>query len=205
MNKFAHAPRIPSLINLAQLAMLKLILLGLTICPHAIAFPWMADMPGLNEDMAKHMANERSYDDIHKRQNAPGCYAQSCCPNNPKHPGAAPLTSQFPYLGAKNGLPATLLGNILVPAAGDDAHAFEAPGPLDIRGPCPGLNTMANHHVSPKSPPHALLAAHMYLQYPLGRSCANMKRSSSAMTASPTCKRCSTPNKMAGTSATILQ
>ena len=102
-------------------------------------------MPGLNQDMAKHMASER---ELLRRQTAPGCYAQSCCPNNPVHPGAAPLTAQFPYLGAKNGLPATRLGNIEVPADGDKAHAFQAPGPLDIRGPCPGLNTMANHHVS---------------------------------------------------------
>ena len=31
----------------------------------------------------------------------------------------------------------------------DTAHAFEAPGPNDIRGPCPGLNALANHHVGP--------------------------------------------------------
>jgi len=36
----------------------------------------------------------------------------------------------------------------MVPAEGDTAHAFQAPGPDDIRGPCPGLNTAANHHVS---------------------------------------------------------
>lgn len=36
--------------------------------------------------------------------------------------------------------------NNLVPAKGDTAHQFTAPGPLDIRGPCPGLNTAANHN-----------------------------------------------------------
>lgn len=30
----------------------------------------------------------------------------------------------------------------------DVAHPFKAPGPNDIRGPCPGLNTLASHGVS---------------------------------------------------------
>ena len=30
----------------------------------------------------------------------------------------------------------------------DAQHPFIAPGPNDIRGPCPGLNTLANHGVS---------------------------------------------------------
>ena len=72
---------------------------------------------------------------------------QSSCPFNSNHPGAAPYTSDFPYTGANNGLAGTGVGGILVPAEGDTAHAFEAPGPDDIRGPCPGLNTAANHHV----------------------------------------------------------
>lgn len=29
------------------------------------------------------------------------------------------------------------------------AHAFVAPGPSDLRGPCPGLNAMANHNYIP--------------------------------------------------------
>lgn len=33
-----------------------------------------------------------------------------------------------------------------MPAPGDTAHQFVKPGPLDIRGPCPGLNTAANHN-----------------------------------------------------------
>jgi hypothetical protein len=35
-----------------------------------------------------------------------------------------------------------------VPAPGDTAHQYVAPGPNDIRGPCPGLNAAANHNVS---------------------------------------------------------
>jgi len=30
----------------------------------------------------------------------------------------------------------------------DAAHPWRAPGPNDIRGPCPGLNTLASHGVS---------------------------------------------------------
>lgn len=33
-----------------------------------------------------------------------------------------------------------------MPAAGDTAHAYTAPGPNDIRGPCTALNTLANHN-----------------------------------------------------------
>ncbi|KAG9919968.1 Cloroperoxidase, partial [Aureobasidium melanogenum] len=33
-----------------------------------------------------------------------------------------------------------------VPAPGDTAHQYVAPGPNDIRGPCPGLNAAANHN-----------------------------------------------------------
>ena len=29
----------------------------------------------------------------------------------------------------------------------DAAHPYKAPGPDDIRGPCPGLNTLASHGV----------------------------------------------------------
>ena len=98
------------------------------------AFPFVAKMPGVDSSMLQGQMSKS------KRQ--------SSCPFNSDHPGAAPYSSQYPYTGAQNGLPGTGEGGILVPAAGDTAHAFEAPGPNDIRGPCPGLNTAANHHVS---------------------------------------------------------
>ncbi|MCJ1471352.1 hypothetical protein MMC07_010000 [Pseudocyphellaria aurata] len=71
---------------------------------------------------------------------------QSSCPFNPTHRGAAPYTSQYPYTGAKNGVPGSEVGGISVPAPGDTAHQYEPPGPNDIRGACPGLNALANHH-----------------------------------------------------------
>lgn len=102
---------------------------------HALAFPFVAEMPGVDTSL---LLKARASKD--KRQ--------SSCPFNSVHPGAAPYNADYPYTGAQNGLPGTGKGGILVPAAGDTAHAFEAPGPNDIRGPCPGLNTAANHHVS---------------------------------------------------------
>lgn len=99
-----------------------------------VAFPFVSDMPGVDSSAFRNAKRPSS----HKRQ--------SSCPFNPNHKGAAPYNSKYPYTGARNGLPGTGIGGIKVPADGDTAHAFEAPGPNDIRGPCPGLNTAANHH-----------------------------------------------------------
>ncbi|KAG7088824.1 hypothetical protein E1B28_012780 [Marasmius oreades] len=35
-------------------------------------------------------------------------------------------------------------------ALADDQHSWQAPGPNDSRGPCPGLNTLANHGFLPR-------------------------------------------------------
>ncbi|MCJ1478965.1 hypothetical protein MMC13_007649 [Lambiella insularis] len=71
---------------------------------------------------------------------------QATCPFNTVHLGAAPYDPKYPYTGAQNGLPGTQEGGVQVPAPGDTAHNFTAPGPNDIRGPCPGLNAAANHN-----------------------------------------------------------
>ena len=119
--------------------MSKIALLGLIALPTAFSFPWMGDMIG-SDGKLPHAEPE-----LEKRQGT----TMAGCPVNPNHVPAAPATPQFPYLGAFNGLPATHpVGNIEVPADGDTAHNFVAPGPNDIRGPCPGLNTAANHNVS---------------------------------------------------------
>jgi unspecific peroxygenase len=39
--------------------------------------------------------------------------------------------------------------NTLTTLVNDAAHPFQPPGPNDIRGPCPGLNTLASHGVTP--------------------------------------------------------
>ncbi|KAM0798766.1 Chloroperoxidase [Usnea florida] len=96
-----------------------------------MAFPWMAGMPGIRSPSeVEAQLTERA----------------TTCPNNPNHVPAAPITSDFPYAGAIDGLPSTRPGNFQVPANGDTAHQFVPPGPNDIRGPCPGLNTAANHN-----------------------------------------------------------
>ncbi|KAF6217672.1 hypothetical protein HO133_006774 [Letharia lupina] len=108
-----------------------LLLLAIMVVPNVIAFPWVAGMSGV-----------RSISEIEAQL----AKRQSTCPFNANHVPAAPATSKFPYAGAINGLPSTRPGNFQVPANGDTAHAFVAPGPNDIRGPCPGLNTAANHN-----------------------------------------------------------
>ena len=118
-------------------SMSRLLLLTALAVPNAMAFPWVAGMSGI-----------RSASEV----DAQFAKRQSTCPFNPNHVPAAPITAQFPYAGAQNGLPSTFPGNFQVPANGDTAHAFVPPGPNDIRGPCPGLNTAANHNVRPPQP-----------------------------------------------------
>lgn len=112
--------------------MSALLLLAIMMVPNAMAFPWVAGMPGIR--------SASDVEDQHAKR-------QTTCPFNANHVPAAPITSQFPYAGGQNGLPSTRPGNFQVPAFGDDVHGFVPPGPNDIRGPCPGLNTAANHNV----------------------------------------------------------
>lgn len=44
--------------------------------------------------------------------------------------------------GLLGSLPSLVNGEVKIP---DAAHPYQAPGPSDQRGPCPGLNTLANH------------------------------------------------------------
>ena len=104
----------------------------------ASAFLWVANLPGVDTSILK-----RSPQPLVKRQ------ANATCPFNPDHPGAAPINPLYPYTGALlDGLPGTGIGGVQVPAPGDTAHYYTPPGPNDIRGPCPGMNTAANHNVS---------------------------------------------------------
>ncbi|KAK4182777.1 putative aromatic peroxygenase [Podospora australis] len=92
----------------------------------ASALPWMAD----------------------KRQQSGGAQPGGpvTCPFNPDHKPAAKWNKDFPYNHAKNGLPGKGKGGYQVPAPGDDEHRFMPPTERDIRGPCPGLNALANHN-----------------------------------------------------------
>lgn len=102
------------------------------------AYPWVASQPGVDSSLLprnRHAKRDTGYD-----------YAPGTCPFNSNHQPAAPYNSKYPYTGARNGAPGTGKGGIKVPADGDTAHAFQEPGPNDIRGPCPGLNAAANHN-----------------------------------------------------------
>ncbi|KAK3643368.1 hypothetical protein LTR56_006438 [Elasticomyces elasticus] len=106
----------------------------------AYAFPWVASQPGVDSSL---FAARKAF----KRQQTPeGAGDAAHCPFNANHIPAAPVTSKYPYNNAKNGVPGQGKGGFQVPATGDTAHQFVAPGPNDVRGPCPGLNAAANHN-----------------------------------------------------------
>ncbi|KAK5709320.1 hypothetical protein LTR17_019891 [Elasticomyces elasticus] len=106
----------------------------------AYAFPWVANQPGVDSSL---FAARKAF----KRQQTPeGAGDAAHCPFNANHVPAAPVTSKYPYNNAKNGIAGNGKGGFQVPATGDTAHQFVAPGPNDVRGPCPGLNAAANHN-----------------------------------------------------------
>lgn len=90
----------------------------------AHAYPW-----------ALKLAQGRDIGDISHQLSASLEKRAATCPAVGTRQGAAPYSSAYPYTGAKNGLPGTGKGGIQVPAKGDTAHAYVAPGPNDIRGP----------------------------------------------------------------------
>lgn len=94
------------------------------------AFPWVLNDPNVDASL---LPQHRS---LHSRQqpgSGPGSAAT--CPFNANHVPAAPITSAYPYNNAINGQKGNGKGGYYVPAPGDTAHAFVAPGPNDIRGP----------------------------------------------------------------------
>lgn len=104
----------------------------------ASAFPWVVNAPGVDSSLfTKQRRQQPGGSD-------PG--GAATCPFNANHQGAAPFNAAYPYNSAQNGQPGKGIGGYLVPATGDTAHAFVAPGANDIRGPCPGLNAAANHN-----------------------------------------------------------
>lgn len=61
---------------------------------------------------------------------------------------ARELDSIIPHLTIRTlPSPPGPLNNPLAKLVNDPAHPWIAPGPNDMRGPCPGLNTLANHGV----------------------------------------------------------
>ncbi|KAI5365986.1 Putative chloroperoxidase [Septoria linicola] len=99
------------------------------------AFPWVSRVPGVDSSML-----------VARQQPGTGPGSEATCPNNPNHVNAAPVTTKYPYNNALNGKKGNEKGGFRVPAVGDTAHRYIAPTARDIRGPCPGLNTAANHN-----------------------------------------------------------
>jgi hypothetical protein len=118
---------------------MKYSLVTIALAAEAVsAFSFVARQPGVN---ARGLLN---------RQQSGGANPGGplTCPYNPpeNHVPAPGITDQYPYNGAKDGKQGNGKGGYLVPAPGDTAHQFIAPGPNDVRGPCPGLNAAANHN-----------------------------------------------------------
>src|SRR5450432_207737 len=91
-----------------------------------IAFPYYYSIPGVGPGQFENA----------KRQQSATLQKRDTCPFNPNHVPAAPITSQYPYNHAINGLPGIGLGGFRVPEPGDTAHQYVPPGPNDIRKPC---------------------------------------------------------------------
>lgn len=104
------------------------------------AFPWVVEQAGVDSSLFRNVRRQQS------GGSNPG--GPATCPFNANHVPAAPMTAKYPYNNATNGLPGNGKGGYQVPAPGDTAHQYVAPGSDDIRGPCPGLNAAANHNVS---------------------------------------------------------
>ncbi|KAL9089856.1 MAG: hypothetical protein Q9159_002326 [Coniocarpon cinnabarinum] len=101
----------------------------------ASAFPWVASQPGVDSSL------------LRRQQPGGGAGSAANCPFNANHQPAAPVTDEYPYNNARNGVPGAGQGGILVPDPNDKAHQFTAPDySTDIRGPCPGLNAAALSH-----------------------------------------------------------
>lgn len=99
------------------------------------AFPFIARQPGVDTSLLRRQQSD---------PNEAG--GVNHCPVNPNHVPAVPVNDQYPYNNAKNGVPGNGKGGFLVPDPNDPDHQFIAPDySKDIRGPCPGLNTAANH------------------------------------------------------------
>ncbi|THY53814.1 Cloroperoxidase [Aureobasidium pullulans] len=120
---------------------MKNIAIASLLVASASAFPWVVDQPGVDSSLLGEGRKAR-------RQQAGGNQkgGAASCPFNANHQGAAPYNDKYPYNGAKNGAPGKGIGGYQVPAPGDTAHQYVAPGANDIRGPCPGLNAAANHN-----------------------------------------------------------
>lgn len=105
---------------------LATIVLGL-LCLESHAYPWALDIAN-----GKDQSGEAIAAAIARRQSGGGS-----CPVHLSRKGAAPYSDIYPgqYTGAKNGLAGTGKGGVLVPAANDTAHAYEAPASDDVRGP----------------------------------------------------------------------
>ncbi|KAK3064254.1 hypothetical protein LTS18_008829 [Coniosporium uncinatum] len=114
---------------------MRSLVVSLGLATAANAFPFVSNMDGVDSSLFRRQQSGGSN---------PG--GPDTCPFNANHKPAAPFNAKYPYNYAQNGQKGHEKGGYQVPAPGDTAHMFVAPGKNDIRGPCPGLNAAANHN-----------------------------------------------------------
>ncbi len=118
----------------------------------ASAYPFMANYDKMSEAEKRDLLNKvprgslRGRTDYLRTDFSLTTTSSARLASNVKRSGAAAYSSKYPYTGAKiDGLPGTQIGGQTVPADGDTDHYYQDPPAGAYRGPCPGLNTAANH------------------------------------------------------------
>jgi hypothetical protein len=132
--------------------LLKNLLIGATLLGSAAAHPWMA------RDDAEAPALEKKgcpfgFDKVMKRDSKSTQDHEKRILGLGEEGGLLGLgvgETVSNVLTGAGGLLEGLLGSVANLSGGekripDADHPFQAPGPTDQRGPCPGLNAMANH------------------------------------------------------------
>jgi hypothetical protein len=134
--------------------LLKNFLLGATLVASAAAHPWMARDEAEGAPALEKKGCPFGFDKLDKRDGESAHdFAERQLLGIGSKDGLLGLGLEETLqnaLGGVGGLLEGLLGSIaqlgngetLVP---DGNHPFQAPGPTDQRGPCPGLNALANH------------------------------------------------------------
>ncbi|USP76717.1 aromatic peroxygenase [Curvularia clavata] len=118
------------------------IVLSLLAAPSALAFPWLKP-----EGLEALLNHPEARAEIESRlQNRDAASAE------PRQLGTGLIPGLVDLLGGT--LKAVLdpiLGLIPMNDSVNAKYPFQAPGPTDQRGPCPGLNTLANHGYIPRN------------------------------------------------------
>lgn len=118
----------------------------------SLAHPWMKDEAAVQDRLEKKAGCPFGFDKLVKKSDSPEDVAETREELEKRLLGLDLGVGETVdnLLGGVGDLLDGLLGSLPSLVNGeqqipDAAHPFQAPGPTDQRGPCPGLNTLANH------------------------------------------------------------